>query len=454
MTQDGSSSDEANSLGGRAKRYTKVSTGVGGLALRMAGDRLFKREKDHGRDAADLRAALGNLKGPIMKVAQMLATIPDAVPDEYAAELSQLQSDAPAMSWVFVKRRMRAELGADWQSKFAEFTPEAAAAASLGQVHRATHHDGRALACKLQYPDMMSAVEADLSQLGLIFSIQRRMDTAIDTSQMQVEIGDRLREELDYIREARHMKLYKEMLSGEDGVYVPDVVDELSTGRLLSMTWLEGDKLMNFVDRDQAMRDTIARNLFRAWWYPFSHYGVIHGDPHLGNYSIRDDGSLNLMDYGCIRLFPVDFIMGVVNLYRALETDDRDRAVAAYENWGFQNLSNELIDTLNIWAGFIYGPLLDDRVRSIADGVSPGKYGRKQAGEVHRKLKELGPITPPKEFVFMDRAAIGLGGVFLHLDAKMNWYKLFNEAIEGIDLDVLTARQAEALNAQGLEIPL
>jgi hypothetical protein len=124
--------------------------------------------------------------------------------------------------------------------------------------------------------------------------------------------------------------------------------------------------------------------------------------------------------------------------------------VHAYETWGFRGLSRELIDVLNIWARFIYGPLLDDRVRSIADGVAPSEYGRRQAFEVHRALKEKGPVRVPREFVFMDRAAIGLGGVFLHLRAELNFYRLFNEAIEQFSIEGVAGRQAKALAHAGL----
>src|SRR5262249_25252933 len=123
----------------------------------------------------------------------------------------------------------------------------------------------------------------------------------------------------------------------------------------------------------------------------------------------------------------------------------------AYETWGFKRLSNELIDVLNIWANFIYGPLLDDRERTIADGVKPSEYGRREAFTVHRALKEKGPVKVPREFVFMDRAAIGLGGVFLHLAAKLNYYRLFNEAIENFSVTRVGARQAKALDAVGLK---
>lgn len=436
---------ESNRLRRRVQRYAQVGAGVGGIAARAAATRLFGLDQADAKTARELKAALGGLKGPIMKVAQMLATIPDAVPAEFAAELSELQSSAPPMGWPFVKRRMRAELGPAWEKRFGTFEKEAAAAASLGQVHRATSLEGEALAVKLQYPDMQSAVDADLKQLGFIFSIHRRMDRAIDTREIHAEIGERLREELDYKREAAHMRLYAEIFREDPRVEVPRVVDALSTKRLLTMNWLEGLPILGFREHSLDERNRIAETMFAAWWTPFSRFGVIHGDPHLGNYSVRGDLGINLLDYGCIRIFPPSFVNGVVELYRALETDDRDRAAAAYENWGFRNLSAELIDVLNVWARFIYAPMLDDRVRSVADGINAGEYGRKEAFGVHKKLRELGPVTPPREFVFMDRAAIGLGSVFLHLGAELNFHRLFNEAIEGFDVAELDKRQKAAL---------
>ena len=442
---DTKTDDEANRLGRRVRRYAQVGAGVGGLAAKVAGQRILGLSANDDRTARELKLALGGLKGPIMKVAQMLATIPDVVPPEFAAELSELQSSAPPMGWPFVRRRMKAELGAGWEGRFRSFEHEAAAAASLGQVHRAVGHDGRSLAAKLQYPDMQSAVDADLNQLGIVFSIHRRIDPAIDTREIYAEIRERLREELDYEREAAHMRLYADIFADEPRISVPEVVDELSTKRLLTMNWLAGKPLLDFRGHAQADRNRIAEAMFAAWWFPFSHFGVIHGDPHLGNYTVREDLGINLLDYGCIRIFPAGFVEGVVELYRALETEDRDRAAAAYERWGFGNLSNELIDTLNVWAGFIYGPLLDDRVRSIADGVSAAEYGRKEAFRVHQALRKLGPVTPPREFVFMDRAAIGLGGVFLHLGAELNFHRLFNETIDRFELTQLDQRQSAAL---------
>jgi predicted unusual protein kinase regulating ubiquinone biosynthesis (AarF/ABC1/UbiB family) len=445
---------EQNRFSARAARYARVGANIGGIAARFAGARLFGLDLDRDRNAAELAVALGGLKGPIMKVAQLLSTIPDALPPEYAAELAKLQSQAPPMGWAFVKRRMSAELGTDWQGKFAQFEHHPAAAASLGQVHRARAHNGSDLACKLQYPDMQSAVEADLQQLGLLFSIHRRMDPAIDTSEIAQEIGARIREELDYRREAKHVALYGAMLAGNDLIRVPRPWPELSTGRLLTLDWLEGRPMLDHKDDALAVRNRLATAMFSAWWFPFSRFGVIHGDPHLGNYSVfeRDGegGGINLLDYGCIRIFPPKFVGGVVDLYNGLRTGNDALVVHAYETWGFKRLTRELIDTLNIWARFIYGPLLEDRVRSLADGVKPAEYGRREAFRVHQVLKEKGPVTVPREFVFMDRAAIGLGGVFLHLRAELNFYRLFNEAIEDFSIERVRERQEQALAAAGL----
>lgn len=444
--------DDENSVSGRVRRYARVGTAVGGLAARLAGARYLGFELDKGQHAQDLTAALGGLKGPLMKVAQLMATIPDALPAEYVEELKQLQAHAPAMGWPFVRRRMAAELGPDWRSRFASFDRVAAHAASLGQVHKAQSEEGQAQACKLQYPDMGSAVEADLNQLSLIFSVYERGDKAISTQQIHAEISARLREELDYGLERRHMALYAAMLAEQPDVHVPESIDALSTDRLLTMTWLDGRPLMDFQEADAEVRNTIARNMFHTWYVPFYFYGVIHGDPHLGNYSIRPDYGVNLLDFGCVRVFPPHFVRGVIDLYRALRDGDHELAVHAYETWGFSDLRKEVIDVLNIWAEFVYAPLLRDEVARIQESES-GLYGARVASQVHRELRALGGVTPPREFVFMDRAAIGLGSVFMHLKAEINWHQMFHELIADFDEAVLAERQRAALTAAGVPLP-
>lgn len=441
---------DKSSLRKRVTRYAKVSTSMANFGARAAGQQFLGINADRQKQAQRLRLALGGLKGPLMKVAQILSTIPDAVPKEYAQELAQLQADAPSMGWPFVRRRMATELGPDWEIKFKSFEHEACAAASLGQVHKAVAHDGRLLACKLQYPDMESVVEADLRQLKMVLAVFEYYDRAVSTKEVQKEIAERLYEELDYAREAKHMRLYQLMHAETKGVFIPEPLLELSTDRLLTMTWLEGARLVQVADeRSLKDRNQVAINMFRAWYTPFYSYGIIHGDPHMGNYTVRKDNSINLLDFGCVRVFKPDLVKGVITLYTALRDGREEMAVEAYKEWGFVNPSKKLVETLNIWAKFVYAPLLEDKTRPI-DETNTGSYGRETANKVHAELRKLGGVTVPREFVFMDRAAIGLGSVFLRLNAEINWYRMFHELIRDFDVKVLEKSQTKALKACGL----
>lgn len=444
-----SNDPERNRLSARLGRGAALGASLTGAAASIGAAKLMGGSDQQMAQA--LKLALGRTKGPLMKVAQMLATIPDFLPPDYARELSQLMADAPSMGWPFVQRRMRAELGPDWVHKFARFEPQAAAAASLGQVHRAQGHDGRMLACKLQYPDMASAVESDLGQLKGIFGIVKSLNKGVDPTEIGEEIKERLREELDYERERKHIALFRQMLSEINGIALPEPVEELSTKRLLTMTWLEGRSLNAFLDAPQETRNQIATLLFKAWWAPVGQFGVIHGDPHLGNYSLSEDGArLNLLDFGCVRVFPPRFIEGVIKLRDGLERKDDALIAEAYRLWGFGELKAGTIEALNIWAGFLYAPLLDRRVRKVADGVDPSEYGRKEIRIMKQKLFEHEAVTIPREFVFLDRAVIGLGAAFLRLGAELNFAELFDHCIAGFETETMAKRQAQALQAAGL----
>lgn len=438
-----------NTLTGRLKRYTNVTTAVGGLAARVLGDRYLGLTLEGPQHAEELKETLGNLKGPLMKIAQILATVPDMLPQEYATAFLELQSNAPPMGWPFVKRRMQAELGLSWESHFRKFDKQASKAASLGQVHKAIGLDGNLLACKLQYPEMGAAVEADLGQLKLILKSFELYSGALDTQDFQLEIGDRLREELDYRKEARHIKLFEDALEIFPFVEVPQVIDSFTTSRLLTMTWLEGEPLLTLTEAPQGLRDQVSINLFKSWYYPLYHYGLLHGDPHLGNYS-WDGEKLSLLDFGCIRLFNAPLIQGVIDLYRSLQRNDEELAVQAYRSWGFTNLNKNLIEILNHWALFLYEPFLEDRVRPLEETYSSRK-GRQVAGEILKELKNQGGVRPPREFVFMDRAAVGLGSVFMRLRAEANWHQLLEGLIQGFTPEAFEERQRALFAKVGYE---
>ena len=215
------------------------------------------------------------------------------------------------------------------------------------------------------------------------------------------------------------------------------------------MSWLEGEPILNFKKTKKEIRNTIAKNMFYTWYKPFYEYGIIHGDPHLGNYSICPNFTINLFDFGCMRIFNGKFIEGVIELYFALQKNDIAKAVYAYEQWGFKDITKNKLSVLNKWAEFIYSPLMKDKVQKIQESDS-GVYGAKVAAEVHSELKKLGGIKPPKEFVFMDRAAVGLGSVFMHLKAEVNWYRIFNNLIENFQEKELNKRQQKALKLSNL----
>jgi predicted unusual protein kinase regulating ubiquinone biosynthesis (AarF/ABC1/UbiB family) len=435
---------EDNNLVSRVKRYSKVTTSMTSLATKFAGKKYLNFDLSDQKYAAQITEILGNLKGPLMKVAQLSATIPDLLPEEYARKLAELQSNAPPMSWVFVKRRMKAELGENWEKNFIDFEKDASFAASLGQVHKAKLNGNEIVACKLQYPDMSSAVIADLNQLKIIFKIYSSYNKSIQIREIYKEIEARLKEELDYKLEHRHLKIFEHMHKKNTFIKIPKVHKKLSTQRLLVMEYLDGKKLIEYKNSSQKVRNDLAKKLFMAWYFPFYKYGIIHGDPHLGNYSVNKDNNINLFDYGCVRIFPAKFVKGVIDLYFALKEKNNEKIKLAYKAWGFKDIDDKLMNVLNKWALFLYDPILKNEVRRIQDSDS-GIYGAKIAGEVHKELRKYGGVKPPREFVFMDRAAVGLGSIFIHLKAEINWYKLFHELIKDFSLKNLEINQKNAI---------
>lgn len=440
--------DDTNTWSRRLARYGGMSVAVSGLGLRLAQNRLFS--DDSADDAARLIAeTLGQLKGPAVKVAQFLSTIPDALPPAYMDAFSTLQSAAPPMGRLFVRRRMASAFGGGWRDLFASFEEEASFAASLGQVHRGVLKDGQRVAVKIQYPNMDAIVAADLQQLKLALSLYERWGKALRTEEVFEEIKNRLQEELDYQREARHIALFQGILKDQPHVNIPQVITPLSTRHVLTMSFLAGDPLKDCLNRSPNDRNHMARLMFDAWYRPLYHYGVLHGDPHLGNYTFAKDGGVNLFDFGCIRVFTATTLQGVIELYRALQTGDQDRAHYAYTLWGFEGLSRDMMAALNTWANLLYEPLLDDRVRPIDEHHS-GIRGRETAYRLHAELARLGGVTPPRAFVFMDRAAVGLGSVFMRLQAAINWHQAFERLIDGFCIDTLHTRQQDILAQAGL----
>ena len=414
------------------KRLFDVSTTLTGIGMRVGAQEYLGMNFDENAYAQKLRHAFGNLKGPFMKMVQFLATVPDALPPEFATEFLTLQSNAPSMGEGFVRRRMAGELGINWRDLFQDFSLKASHAASLGQVHQAVSKEGVKLAIKLQYPDMETTINADLKQLNLVLGIYQTFNKSIDTQDIADEIRERLHEELDYVHEAQNLKQFRKIFKNTlDFIVVPEVYPEFSTRRLLTMEWIEGKSALDFVGHENNFRDELGRKLFLAWYWPLYRFGILHGDPHPGNYLILSDERISVLDFGCVRKFDKLFLQAVVDLYVALRDNKPELAVDAYRRWGFKDLNNELIEVLNQWAKLLYDPLLEDKKRPIQE-ANGGKKGWKIARSIHKQLHDLGGIKPPREFVFMDRAAVGIGSVLMRLESEQNWHRLFEEIIDGM----------------------
>lgn len=369
-------------------------------------------------DAVSLANALGHMRGPVVKVAQFLATLPGVLPPEYASALANLQNQAPPMNPLFVRRRMANELGPNWQQHFATFDISPSFAASLGQVHKAILNGGFPVACKLQYPRMSHLVEADLNQLHLWLRLYKAVDGTIDHSEILKEIRSHLEQELDYKLERQNMNHFSSYYSHL--MVVPKVIPDLSTSKLLTMEWHEGKSVWD----THISPETVATMLFHAWYTPFYERGWLHSDPHPGNYVINQQGQLVVFDFGCTRQFSPTFVEGVRTLYQALKNNTSP--IDAFYMWGFKNLTEETSQALTMWARLLFDPLLDNNVRTLYDNP---ETVRKQAENVYHALQKAGGITPPREFVLMDRTALGLGSVITRMKAKLNWHKLFESII-------------------------
>ena len=243
------------------------------------------------------------------------------------------------------------------------------------------------------------------------------------------------------------------MLADADGARARSRSRRYSTKRLLTMTWLDGRPLMSGCTRDppQEERNRIAEALFRAWYVPFYRYGVIHGDPHLGNYQVRADGTVNLLDFGAIRVFPAAFRpRRDRSLSKPCATATTPRRWHAYRAWGFADITAgkaggaERVGAVPLRAADA-GPR-----RAASRKPTTRQYGRAVAERVHAGLKRTGGVRPPREFVLMDRCAIGLGSVFLRLGAELNWSRLFRDLIADFDEEAVARRQAEALEKAGV----
>src|SRR5919107_1904043 len=328
----------------RLSRPARLGGLVAGQSARWVGTRAANvvRSPERADEATGERAAalarelveqLGQMRGAAMKVGQVLSTIdftalPEQEREDFKRTLATLRDDVPPLPFKRVEKLLREELGAKPSVVFAEFEPEAFAAASIGQVHRAVTRDGQAVAVKVQYPGVAEAVETDLRNLTLLLPLVKRLAPGLDVKAIYGELRERIAEELDYELEAQNQRAVARAHRGHPFAFVPEVHTELSSRRVLVTDLIEGARFEAVKRRDAATRDRFGEIVFRFYFGLVQYMGRVSGDPHPGNYLLLEDGRVGFLDFGLMRVLERGYIDREAAVAAAVEARDPARVHA------------------------------------------------------------------------------------------------------------------------------
>ena len=349
---------------GRLLRLTGMTTSI---ATRVAGHsmkRMFQSDEARERDrekllrhiGKEIATTLGEMKGAVMKVGQIASQMKDLLPDEVSEALTVLQKSSPPMPFSVIRRQIRRELGDEPENLFARFDEQPFAAASIGQVHRAETHDGRAVVVKVQYPAVKESIDSDMRHLRRILKLGGLLkveEQALDA--IFAEIRNQLEEELDYRQEAEHLKLFREFHADEDWLIIPDVIDELSSDKVLTLTYEPGDDI-NTVQAsdqyDQQLRNLLGQRVFDAIARQIFELRVVHCDPHPGNFAYRPDGSVVIYDFGAIKRIPEPDLEAFRNITRAAIAGDYRAIDRTLQSLGIRKADGPEVEA-DFYAGWV-----------------------------------------------------------------------------------------------------
>ena len=376
------------------------------------------------RSAADVARALGELKGALMKLGQMASYLDDGLPEPVRLALADLQQDAPPMSPELCASVVRAELGHPPERIFAAWDPVPIAAASIGQVHRAVTHAGIEVAVKVQYPGVDEAIRADLVNTDLVFRALALLFPGLDPKPLVEELRARLVEELDYTIEARNQQLFGDYYRGHPYIHVPEVLDELSSARVLTTELATGARFAEVEDWSQDERNLAAEAIFRFVFRSIYRIGAFNGDPHPGNYVFQGGGRVTFLDFGLVKRYVPEEIRLFQQLITAMVIEHdiaQFRAIIeAHEILRQSDISDE--EVLGYF-GHFYEFVMEDR--NIA-------FTPEYASETVRRMFD--PSSPyahvarssnvPPAFVITQRINLGLHAVLGRLRAEANWRRI------------------------------
>jgi predicted unusual protein kinase regulating ubiquinone biosynthesis (AarF/ABC1/UbiB family) len=434
----------ADITAGRARRMLSVgglTTSVGGSYLWQVLKRPFQsttqREATlldtHIRNARRVVERSKELRGAFMKMAQLLSMRQDLFPAEALEVLSVVQSSVPPMPWAKVRRVLTAELGGPPEERFASIEHEAFAAASLGQVHRAELRGGKPVVVKVQYPGVADTVHQDIKNVRALVRVfdaiaHDVMRQDVDSKDVVRELEERLAEELDYRREADNVERFRKLLASDHEVIIPRVHRKLSAGRVLTMDRLEGYPLQDIMAPgvDQELKDWVGVKLFRLLWRQVLEFGVLHADPHPGNYLVTHHPKIGILDFGSVRVFEPEIRLGYLRMSRGLLVGDDAAAGAAAADLGFIQHGDDpapFIELLRV----VCEPILVDRP------YDPRDYDVMERGlRASQITLSHGLYRAPGHQVFFLRALLGLDGCLRTFGTVCNWHRLFRDIVDAV----------------------
>jgi predicted unusual protein kinase regulating ubiquinone biosynthesis (AarF/ABC1/UbiB family) len=429
---------------GRARRVLKVgelATSVGGSYVwqavrwpfRNADQRRQGLLDTHIKNAIKLVERSKELRGAFMKLVQMLSMRDDMLPAEALQVLSVVQSSVPPMDYPLIRKQIVRELGQPPDKLYAWFDEEAFAAASLGQVHKARLKSGEEVVVKVQYPGVDETVNQDLQNMKALlqtFTLIGRdvMRQKIDQSDVYRELEERLHEELDYVNEAKNIALFQRMFRDDDEVVIPAVYPELSSRRVLTMGLVEGYPLSDILAPgvEQSMKDWVAVKYFRVVWRQIFEFGVLHTDPHPGNYLVTYHPKLGILDFGSIRVFPDNIRRAYHRLARATLARDEATMGECFVALGFLDRGDDPAPLVRIMY-LIFEGVLKDRVYDPRDFHSVEKGMEVATIGIENRL-----FKAPGHRVFLARALLGLDAYLKQLGTVINWHREFKRCVDAV----------------------
>ena len=430
--------DNGNAPVSRGRRFFKLA----GMTASVAGSyakskvRSMVGANDEDAEAERWRQAglmiaetLGELKGAVMKVGQVASQARDLLPPEIADALASLQNEAPPMDFDVIARQIEREFGMSYDRLFRTFETEPFAAASIGQVHRATMDDGRDVVVKVQYPGVDESCDSDLAHLRMAFRASGILKVNRQAmNDMFEELRARLHEELDYTNEAENVRLFREFHASDEGLVIPEVVGERSSQRILTMIHEPGDRVdhVDFATYDQETRNLIGRRLFRMMVRQVFDLQVVHGDPHPGNFAFRPDGTVVIYDFGCVKKLRPDIVSAYRDALRYGIAEDWDRVDDALIALGARIPEHPPLgaEFYKPWRDLFFEPFASEGPYAFAGNDINQRFVKMAP----RVLRYLDALKPPVETMFIDRA---LGG-HLHTMASLHVVEDFGPAVRAV----------------------